>query len=89
MEFITHILTALLIGYLSLTNSLADRILDAFNLDPVPPSAEQSNSGLPALPSLFAQAHIPNILLQSGEYQAAAVANSDSVTWKPTRWMQL
>lgn len=85
MSFITHILTALLLGYLSFTTTLANYILTTFHIeDTATETAPPNESSLSYLPSLFSQAHIPDVLLQSSAYQAAAVANSDSITWKTT-----
>ena len=86
MSFITHTLTALFMGYLAMTNTLADHILAVLgSADTDTTTPPQQSGTLRPLPSLFAHnLLIPDILLQSSAYQAAAVADSETLLWQTT-----
>ncbi len=81
MQFFLHTLGAILLGYISFTNSLSDSILQFFPSD-TPATLAANENSLHTLPSQLGA--IPDILLQSASYQqSAAVANAKS-NWETT-----
>ena len=74
MHFVTDFFVAILVGYLALTNSLADG-LDGLFSGSGDADSEQGGFSFTSLPSQLG-ARIPDILLQSANYQQAAVQAS-------------
>lgn len=88
MQFITDTLVAVLAGYLAVTNLLATEIESWFSTaEPSVPMVQESETAveepLRSLPSRISQA-IPNILLQSAEYQQAAVSTAGDLSGATT-----
>ncbi len=87
MSFLTNALIAIVAGYLALTNSLANKIIDLLPSDQVeeevatveadPPSGDLL-SELAELPSRIRT--IPDILRTNADYQQATVIGSDGLT---------
>ena len=86
MQFILDIISATLIGYLALTNTLAFKISNL--IDPIHSNSELSNNNSSQLTALPTEYHsdgvIPTILLESARYQQAAVATSEDTTFTTT-----
>ena len=78
MQFLYDGITAFLIGYLSVTNVLAGQISNLIgNSKPSATEVITQNTTPIPLPSLFHSANlIPDVLLQSAPFQAAAVVES-------------
>ena len=81
MQFMSDLLVSILISYLAFTNTLADNINQLFVADESPETTIEEPAQLPGfsfLPSSLSA--IPDILLQSAEYQAATVASGAGLT---------
>ncbi len=77
MQFLTDLITGFLTAYLAFTNILADKVMEYLPQDEPRESALiEDKAGISSLPSSFTDNGIPNILLQSSEYQKAALADS-------------
>ncbi len=76
MQFLSDIFTSILIGYLGLTNSLADQLNQLIEgVDE--PTAEVTDGTLTRLPSEYEYGgNIPDILITNAFYQQAAVLGS-------------
>jgi S1-C subfamily serine protease len=81
MEFLGNLIVSFFIGYLSVTNHLADNILALLTErenDVVAVQTSESDSLLTTLPSRFSNELLPGILKESVTYQQAAI--SDALT---------
>lgn len=81
MNFLLDIIAIILGTYLTFTNYLADRIITWFPSEEktIIVSEESDDQALlPSLPTTFSTQNIPDILLNSKEYQAASVIGSDN-----------
>jgi len=82
MQFITDILVSTLVAYLSFTNYLADNIIEIFDQNKTELATTPTENPEPkrtifsALPTLFTDSAIPDILLRSVDYQRASVVES-------------
>jgi S1-C subfamily serine protease len=80
MSVITHLFALLLIGFLSFTNTLADKIFQLTDTDNE--SLSVVESPLHTLPSQFSA--IPDILLESASYQQSAAVANATQNWETT-----
>ncbi len=78
MDFLLHIVTAILSAYLAFTGSLADKILDMLPTEgsEVTPAGERTPDG--ALVELGTKSNVslPEILIKNAAYQKAALVES-------------
>jgi S1-C subfamily serine protease len=86
VNFLTDIIIAILAGYLSLTNSLAEKVDSLFSTDSEISSVAEITevSSITPLPSSDRKP-IPDILLRSSAYQQAALAGSAGLTGATTK----
>lgn len=88
MQFLLEILTASLMGYLAFTNMLATQINVMLGTTPPTTQTEVANdtpATLSRLPSEYRQdSLIPDVLLQSADYQEASVISSIETDFTPT-----
>jgi S1-C subfamily serine protease len=87
MQIISDFFLAILIGYMALTNSLATSIESLLKVDETPTIITEEyrkETPIASLPSLVKQV-IPDVLLKSVAYQAAAVADSGGLVGATTK----
>ncbi len=87
MHFVTDIVVSVLTGYLVFTNFLATEIqswfIDTSETSVILTGSDEGIPGLSWLPSFIGDA-IPDVLLQSAEYQQAAVSGAAGLTGSTT-----
>jgi S1-C subfamily serine protease len=89
MQIIPEIFIAVIVGYLAFTNALSVTLIDLFDTTEessiiMVEQSEEPSDDMPSLPSRIGKA-IPDILLRSAQYQAAAVAGSAGLVGASTR----
>jgi S1-C subfamily serine protease len=84
MQFITDFFTGIIVGYLSLTNALANQVIALLPEGSMTPesSIEEtiSEEALTNLPSQFEKKSIPDILRSSVAFQQAALSDAGAVS---------
>ena len=84
MNIFINAVVFILSAYLSVTNSLATYISTTFSLESEPGTSQEVTSSIIQLPSIIGLS-IPDILLQSSDYQQAAVGAATGLTGGTTK----
>ena len=84
MNIVISVVVFILSSYLNLTNHLADEVSHLLSLDGMQEEESENTEDITALPSFFGQS-LPDILLNSAEYQQAALGAAAGLSGGTTK----